>query len=166
VIIINNLNNYFKFLLEKKAFPGVLVVLYKKSKNRLFFLLLKHSKNNIITFPSGFLSPTETYQDAAVKEILEETGFQLTKFTDTNITHTFTHKNIILNPKVSQKVYLAKLNDNQKETFRPENGVDWVKWFDKNGVIKTLSYPELRETFIKAYSQIEGINSSSPKPSC
>lgn len=58
----------------KEIRPGVAIIIFNE-KNQV--LLQKRADLNVWGIPSGHVEPGETVKDAAVREVLEETGLQV-----------------------------------------------------------------------------------------
>ena len=104
------------------------IIILKKSTNESFVLLIerKHPPyEGMWALPGGFLNMDETLEEAALRELQEETGItgvMLEQF------HTYSEVNRDPRHRTITTVFIGYLNDN---TIEPEAGDDAaeVKWF-------------------------------------
>lgn len=104
------------------------IIILKTSNNQAFVLLIerKHSPfKGMWAFPGGFLDMDETLEEAALRELNEETGItgvELKQF------HTFSNVNRDPRHRTITTVFIGYINDN---TIEPEAGDDAanVQWF-------------------------------------
>ena len=110
------------------------IVLDQSKKHVL--MVHRHSKDDW-SFPKGHLEPKETSEQAAIREVGEETGFsiQIISTLPELIYHTRNEKQVELS------MFLAVAVDRIQE---PEVGSD-SKWTAVSEVNKRLSYENLRD---------------------
>ena len=69
--------------MKAKYRKGVFFVVYKKDGNKISYLVLKRKKHWLgWEFPKGGIEKNETGKDAVLRELREETGLKLKKFSD------------------------------------------------------------------------------------
>ncbi|MCG2710763.1 MAG: NUDIX domain-containing protein [Candidatus Omnitrophica bacterium] len=51
-------------------------VIFRKEAGTVLFLIIYSARNKLWGFPKGHIEPNETEQEAALREITEETGLQ------------------------------------------------------------------------------------------
>ena len=123
---------------EVKAAGGVIVRAAKKGPK---VLLIHRQRYNDWSFPKGKLEPGEKFKQAAVREVLEETGFTCKL-----------HK-----PPLPSLEYRDR-NDRSKEvrywlmtvlsgTFEPNDEVDLIAWVRWDKVVDRLTYAKDRSFF-------------------
>jgi len=107
------------------------IIILKKSNNQTFVLLIerKHPPfEGMWAFPGGFLNMDETLEQAALRELQEETGItgiELKQF------HTFSKVNRDPRHRTITTVFIGYANE---KTAAPRAGDDAAKakWFDLN----------------------------------
>jgi ADP-ribose pyrophosphatase YjhB (NUDIX family) len=132
------------YLLTRGYIPGVLTVVYRKTRGQLEFLLVKSKVSKAVTFPSGSLLIGEGEQQSAARELLEETGIKLANLVRIPLQHEFTYK-LPIRLKSIQKIFIAEANNNKHE--KPERSTDWARWIRAKEVRRKLTHKELRQTF-------------------
>jgi 8-oxo-dGTP diphosphatase len=104
------------------------------------------------SFPKGKLEPGETFDLAARREVLEETGLacRLVRF----IGHTD-----YVDRKGRPKAVAYWVMAAESGSFRPNTEVDELRWVTLEGATKLLSYPRDRElvAVLMAADQVERI---------
>lgn len=158
--IINFIEN-IKFIFKNKSLPGVLIVLYRfAKKNKKEFLLVKSSSTQAITFPSGCLSLFEDFYDAAIRELIEETGIKIEKnqLISTPLIHRFTYQNLPLKIKSQQKIFLVFLKRKKIGLNPLDKHIVWRGWYNEEKTYSLLSYLELKRTFMKINNSLKKKN--------
>lgn len=139
---------------------------YKKKHNVLFAAggIVRNQKQEILSIfrfnkwdlPKGHVELNEKYEDAALREVIEETGVKnlvLNKFID--ITY---HIYFIENVKYLKITYWYSMNCNNSEILIPQisEGITDVKWFNIKdlNIILNNSYSSINE-IIKNYLKKE-----------
>lgn len=92
------------------------------------------------TFPKGKLDPGETFEQAALREVVEETGMQcrVDRFVGTT---NYTHRKG--RPKIVA-YYLMSVNEGE---FAPNDEVDELVWLPLERVRENLTWDRDRELF-------------------
>jgi 8-oxo-dGTP diphosphatase len=102
------------------------------------------------SFPKGKLEPGETFEGAARREVLEETGMacRLVRF----IGHTE-----YVDRKGRPKAVAYWVMAPESGSFRPNSEVDELRWMALEGATQLLSYPRDRElvAVLMAADQVE-----------
>ncbi len=116
-------------------------IVYKNTKEGIEVLLIK-DKNNNWTFPKGLIENNESPQDAAKREILEETGLDGIIFAaDIDIIHYFYRfHGKLINKTVD--FFLFKYSGRAKLTPQKEEGILEVDWIDVKKVFLIMGYPK------------------------
>jgi 8-oxo-dGTP diphosphatase len=90
------------------------------------------------SLPKGHLDPGETWEQAALREVEEETGIRGRLGPELEPVHYITSKG-------RPKTVRYWLMDAEDGDFRPNDEVDELRWLDREGAIAQLSYPMDRE---------------------
>lgn len=140
--------------LKNRSVPGSMVIVYRRNrKGDNEYLLIKSRHSQAITFPSGSLGYKESYREAANRELREETGVRANTLEELPFNHSFRYKNLPLHLKSDQRVFKC-LVKNLIKTKPSDSDIIWTKWFPGKQVTQNLSYPELKNMFIKAQRHI------------
>jgi len=152
-----NFINNIKFLIKNKSLPGSLVIACRNYRKKIMFLVIKSLHSNAVTFPSGNLNPFENFYEAAIRELSEETGLRVkkTELVLTPIIHKFKYKNLPIQIKSQQRLFLVLLKTDSKTLNPQDNDIVWVRWYDLNKTLSLLSYPELKATLKKAIKYLK-----------
>ncbi len=125
---------------EVKAAGGI-IIRSSTSNNGPKVLLVHRQRYNDWSFPKGKLEEGEKFKEAAMREVLEETGFECKM-----------HK-----PSLPSLTYLDR-NGSRKEvrywlmtvlsgTFEPNQEVDMIAWVRAASVVERLTYITDRTAF-------------------
>jgi 8-oxo-dGTP pyrophosphatase MutT (NUDIX family) len=137
------------FFLKERGVPGSLVIVSKKEKNTVKFLLINSKHSGATTFPSGHLNPFQDFWECALQELYEETGLKIDKekLVLAPVIHRFRYKMGFLSIPSIQRVFYTRLNQNLVKLTPKDKDVRWARWFTKEQTLSLLDYEELRETF-------------------
>ena len=97
-------------------------------------MLVHRPKYDDWTLPKGKLQPGECWQEAAVREVAEETGYQA-QVTGPAGSVRYSVRGV---PKVVRFWHMAPVGDSE---FRPSEEVDQVEWLAIDEAIERLTYP-------------------------
>ncbi len=140
----------------RNGLSGVMIMPYEIKRGRRFFYLIKSRHSGAVTFPSGKVNLWETYENAARRELMEETGISNFQMNEVPIDHVFRYRKILFHPKSTQRVFLAKIiNGGDRKNDDMEKNILWVKKFGERGVVDNLSFEELRETFLRIIKYLD-----------
>lgn len=148
--------NFIFFLISKLLrgiIPGSVVIVYRKTRGKLKFLILKISSTKNVTLPGGSISWWESYQQTAKRELFEETGINTDNLRELPIIHHFRYKKLPFKPRSEQRVFLCLLPENKGHRLHSKE-VLWFKWVTASEATNQISHKELAETFKKALAYI------------
>jgi 8-oxo-dGTP pyrophosphatase MutT (NUDIX family) len=124
---------------EIKAAGGVIVRAAKKGPK---VLLVHRSRYDDWSFPKGKLEPGEKFKQAALREVLEETGFECRR-------HKPSLPSIFYNDRRGRlKEVRYWLMTAISGEFEPNDEVDMIAWVRWDTVVGRLSYAKDREFFL------------------
>ena len=119
-------------------------------------LLIKHKKNGRWTQPGGHIEGDETPEEAALREVYEETGLRVRLLGDR-----FPREEDFIRPLGIQRnrhlkedgemhmhvdiIYVAVPNDDQEVVLNAEESDD-IKWFSRNELENINCFPDIRIT--------------------
>ena len=98
-------------------------------------LVIHRARYDDWTLPKGKLQPGERWQEAAAREVGEETGYQA-EVTGFAGSVSYTVRGV---PKVVRFWHMAPVGDRE---FRPSEEVDQVEWLTAQEAIERLTYPK------------------------
>jgi N utilization substance protein B len=132
-------------------------IIFRKDGPKTYFIVVKNAWNRW-TFPKGEVNEGETWQEAAVREIQEETGINEAEILGEIGEIKFTDKSKEEPIKKSVHFYLIKTNQ-VEVTEKPaeEVHIKEVKWMERDDVLKSLDYENLIDLFKKAVEETEKI---------
>lgn len=136
--------------IEKHSSGGVVI----RHGEVLTLYVLGH---NEIVFPKGTIEPGEAPEDAAVREVLEETGYR-TKIISLIDTNVYEFDEAGKHYKKTVDYYLMKLVDEDEHpTPQRENGEDFENlWIPLVDAEKKLTHEINRSLLKKAIGQMTG----------
>jgi len=123
---------------EVKAAGGVIV---RGSKKGQKVLLIHRPRYNDWSFPKGKLEPGETFKQAALREVLEETGFSCKLYKPSLPSLTYMDRN---NRSKEVRYWLMTVLSG---TFEPNDEVDLIAWVRVDNVTDRLTYIKDRQFF-------------------
>ncbi|MGI9605578.1 MAG: NUDIX hydrolase [Acidimicrobiales bacterium] len=133
-----------------RAAGGIVVRAAKKGPK---VLLVHRPRYDDWSFPKGKVDPGETFKEAALREVLEETGFECKR-----------HR-----PRLPSMTYMERsgrlkevrywLMTVKKGAFTPNNEVDLIAWVRTDKVADRLTYSRDRELFegVRASRRIDDL---------
>jgi 8-oxo-dGTP diphosphatase len=136
-----------KFKLEFSA-GGVL---YRIEQKKIYVMLIKTNNSSIISLPKGNIERKEKPEQAAVREVFEETGCygEIVDFLG-KIDYWYHHQGFMIHKFVYY--YLMKYAEGNPENHDDE--VDEALWEEIDLAIERVSFANEREILIKARERI------------
>ncbi|HRQ86508.1 MAG TPA: NUDIX domain-containing protein [Candidatus Saccharibacteria bacterium] len=117
-------------------------VIYHEGK----FLVIKWKSQNTIELPKGTVEAGETIEEAALREVFEETGYKASIVKPLNtFQHVFTWTDGITYDKTIH-YFLLSLSINKKFKHNRQGNEDFVNlWVSTEDAEKKLSHPDTQE---------------------
>lgn len=126
------------------------IIPFRKLKGKWQVLLIQHLNGQHWGFPKGRAEKTETAQEAAIRELKEETGLRVQQF-------------------LSQEPFTESYYDQERAKIvsyfpafvagvlecQPDEIVQ-AKWFDLDEAMKQISFPESQNVFKQARKHLDG----------
>ncbi len=132
---------------EKSKETSAGAIVFRKDSG-IKYLLLQSRKWNTWGFPKGHVESGETEEQAALRELEEETGLKgnlLKEFTESN-THTFE----LNKEQIEKKVIFFLLETKEDKVKLSEKEHVNYTWVDFEQALKLLSYEDLKNILRKA----------------
>jgi len=132
-IDINDVQHYLrKYNRHKKTLPTAGVVLYHRSDNNIYFVVIRMRFSKLWSMPKGKKEPTETLVETAQREFNEETGVDLE-----DLLHLDTPNYVFS----KTRFYMIE-SDIKNAQFQGYNDreVDSVKWVSATQVVRNQSH--------------------------
>jgi 8-oxo-dGTP diphosphatase len=120
---------------QVEAAGGVLV---RPREDRYELCLVHRPRYNDWTLPKGKLDPGETFEEAALREVEEETGLRCELGRELQSTHYVDGKG---RPKIV-RYWLMEVVDGE---FQPNDEVDELRWMTPYEAVQALTYERDRE---------------------
>lgn len=138
---------------------GCIGLFYRKNNEQLEFLVVENSATGNITFVSG---AKEDEDNSEIETMKRETGEELEiqtekiNFKPTEVRHEFifgSSKKERAGLQGSYRVFIANITDMSDQILSTEE-LKSIRWLNEDEVLKTLSFPDLKEVFLKAINEI------------
>ena len=125
-------------------------IVYRKFHGNIELLLIKNQNGGHWSFPKGHVEGTETEEETAVREIMEETGIQVAL--DTSFRHVIAYAP----KKETTKDVIYFLARALTYDYTPqEEEIAQIKWVEINHATSILSYDNDRQLVTLAKEQIK-----------
>ena len=123
-------------------------VVFQKSNNKIRYLLIKDRQNNW-TIPKGHIESGENPQEAALREIKEETGLKkLNIARELESTRYFYCRGKEL---IRKTVFLYLIEAKDDEELNPDKKeIKGAMWFTGKDALKNVSYSNIKDMLNKA----------------
>lgn len=128
-------------------------VVYRLHNGQLQILLIQDALDRW-TIPKGHIEPGETAQEAAIREIAEETGIQnVEPIVWLGKIH-FNYKREDKLVMITQQTYLFKAFGNTDD-IRPEEWMNDIAWHDYNDALDAVGYQDIKKIIARAQSRLK-----------
>ena len=117
-------------------------LVWRNANDRKELLIIHRPKYDDWTLPKGKLEPGESWKEAALREVLEETGYQVEIDSFAGCI-CYTRKDI---PKIVLYWNMKLIDDCN---FKPNKEVDQVRWLKIYEALAMLGYQSERELILK-----------------
>jgi 8-oxo-dGTP pyrophosphatase MutT (NUDIX family) len=128
-------------------------VVYRHDPTGAPLLLLIHDKYGRWTLPKGHLEASESEQDIALREVLEETGVvgELGALV-ARIVYTVRSKRGLERPK--QVTFFLLRADSFDVRPQAEEGISAAEWFAPEEALARVGYPQVRDVLTQAITML------------
>jgi 8-oxo-dGTP diphosphatase len=111
------------------------------------YLIIHRDRYDDWTIPKGKLNRKETFEEAATREVREETGCKCSPGRELGTMWYQT-------PNNSTKVVRFWLMEARKINFAPNAEVSAIRWVDRHEALISLTYPRDRELLVRAHQAL------------
>lgn len=128
-------------------------VVYRHDATGAPLLLLIHDQYGRWTLPKGHLEAGESDQDAAVREVLEETGIggELGALV-ARIVYTVGAKRGL--ERIKQVTFFLLRADSADTHPQAEEGISAAEWFAPQDALARIGYPQVRDVLTQAITML------------
>jgi 8-oxo-dGTP pyrophosphatase MutT (NUDIX family) len=140
---------------KEKIYFGGIAILYARENGELKFLVVENAETKNITFVSGAKEDIDSSEtDTMNREIVEELGLNTDniKLEDTGVKQEFVFgpkKKERAGHKGSYTVFLGDVSDISSQISHTKE-LSGIKWMSKEEVLNRLTFPDLKDIFVKA----------------
>lgn len=127
------------------------IITYTKEDHEILYLILQYGAGHW-DFPKGKLEKGETKQEAALRELMEETG--LTAQLDNNFEETFQYIFTDYDQQLAQKTVYFFVGKTQSKSVTLSHEHTDYKWLPYNDALEQLTYDNAKKLLEKAHQYI------------
>jgi len=138
--------------MKKEVSCGAIV--YKVVHDCYYFLVIQNKNSQSYGFPKGHMESDESFQETAMREVLEETGINIEIISDKHYTSSYQFNAFWDNQMIEKEVHLfaAKaLNFNIKHQSEE---IISALWLEADEVLDLLTYKNDQEIFKKILKEL------------
>ncbi len=126
------------------------IIPFRKLKGKWQVLLIQHLNGQHWGFPKGRAEKAETAQEAAIRELKEETGLSIEQFLSLEpFTESYYDQEKPKTVSYFSAFVIGTLKCQPDEILQ-------AKWFDLDEAMKQISFPESKNVFKKARKHLDG----------
>lgn len=125
-------------------------VVFRKENGKNKFLLIRNKRSAHWGFPKGHIEKGETKEETAIREILEETGLNVTVLPDFRQNSEYTIQGKI---EKSVDIFLAETKETRFKIQEEE--IEECGWFDYDNAMKTLNYENDKRILVEALQYLK-----------
>ena len=123
--------------MQYKLWKGASAIIIKDNR----VLMIRTIDSNSWSIPSGGVEDGETVEEACIREVAEETGYEVKIVKELH-----TKKTIIKEYKVTTKYFLCEITGGDIQYKDPDEEIEEIAWMNRNEISKLIyTYPEDRE---------------------
>ena len=119
-------------------------VIFRREAEKLLFLIIYSARNKIWGFPKGHIEPDETEQEAALREITEETGLQDLKiiagFREEDVYEALSNRGQFKGQKIEKHSVYFLMETLKKSVVVDKDEISAFKWLKVNAAIAMLDF--------------------------
>lgn len=123
-------------------------IIFKYDDEKLLFLVIKQTLGHF-SFPKGHVEESESEKDTALREVKEETGFDISFVGDFREVITYSPKPGVLKDVV---FFLGNVYDGVMTPQKDE--VSLIEWLSYEDALKVVTYDDDKNVLKKAYEYI------------
>lgn len=123
-------------------------IIFKYDEEKLLFLVIKQTLGHF-SFPKGHVEESESEKDTALREVKEETGFDISFVGDFREVITYSPK-----PRVLKDVVFFLGNVIDGVMTPQEDEVSLIEWLSYEDALKVVTYDDDKNVLKKAYEYI------------
>jgi len=123
---------------EKVIIEAAGGLIWRDSTNNKELAVIHRTKHNDWTLPKGKLKPGETWKEAALREVYEETGCKVE-------IENFAGCICYIPANIPKVVLYWNMKQIGECNFQPNNEVDQLQWLEWSRAISLLNYHDERE---------------------
>lgn len=123
-------------------------IIFKYDEEKLLFLVIKQTLGHF-SFPKGHVEESESEKDTALREVKEETGFDISFVGDFREVITYSPKPGVLKDVV---FFLGNVIDGVMTPQKDE--VSLIEWLSYEDAFKVVTYDDDKNVLKKAYEYI------------
>lgn len=131
--------------MQYKVWNGASAIIIKGNS----VLMIRTKNSNSWSIPSGGVEVGETAEEACIREIAEETGYEAKIVKELH-----TKKTIIKEYKVTTQYFLCKITGGEIQYQDPDEEIEEISWKNSNEISRLIhTYPEDQEVIEQLLSK-------------
>jgi len=147
-------------MVEKIRFGSLVVLVRKNTKRELEFLILQHSREKTWELVKGGLEEGESFEDAARREVKEETGLNINKLIKLESELSFDYKiefHETLGHKAVFKSFIG-IVPSESEINSIDPVFSKYEWMDFKSAIEKLEWDNIKTILREAYEKLSSFD--------